>query len=53
MEDEPRIGVYICHCGNNIAGTVDVGAVADFARGLPSVVVSRDYKFMCSEPGQD
>jgi len=53
MEDEPRIGVYICHCGSNIAGTVDVGAVVDFARGLPSVVVSRDYKFMCSEPGQE
>ena len=50
---EPRIGVYICHCGSNIAGTVDVGAVADFARGLPSVVVSRDYKFMCSDPGQN
>jgi len=50
---EPRIGVYICHCGSNIAGTVDVAAVADFARGLPSVVVSRDYKFMCSDPGQD
>ena len=50
---EPRIGVYICHCGSNIAGTVDVGAVVDFARGLPSVVVSRDYKFMCSEPGQE
>ncbi|MEE8598755.1 MAG: CoB--CoM heterodisulfide reductase iron-sulfur subunit A family protein [Dehalococcoidales bacterium] len=50
---EPKIGVYICHCGSNIAGTVDVGAVVDFARGLPSVVVSRDYKFMCSEPGQE
>ena len=50
---EPRIGVYICHCGSNIAGTVDVGAVADFARGLPSVTVSRDYKFMCSDPGQN
>jgi len=52
MEDEVRIGVYICHCGSNIAGTVDVGAVADFARGLPSVVVARDYKYMCSDPGQ-
>ncbi len=52
MEDEVRIGVYVCHCGSNIAGTVDVGAVADFARGLPSVVVARDYKYMCSDPGQ-
>jgi len=52
MGDEVRIGVYICHCGSNIAGTVDVGAVADFAQGLPSVVVARDYKYMCSDPGQ-
>ena len=52
MEDEVRIGVYICHCGSNIDGTVDVGAVADFARGLPSVAVARDYKYMCSDPGQ-
>ena len=49
---EPRIGVYICHCGTNIAGTVDVAEVARFAQGLDSVVVARDYKFMCSDPGQ-
>ena len=49
---EPRIGVYVCHCGSNIAGTVDVEEVARFAQGLDSVVVSRDYKFMCSDPGQ-
>jgi heterodisulfide reductase subunit A len=49
---EQRIGVYVCHCGSNIAGTVDVEQVAEFARGLPSVVVARDYKFMCSDPGQ-
>ena len=50
---EPRIGVYICHCGSNIADTVDVEEVARFAQGLDSVVVARDYKFMCSEPGQE
>ena len=50
---EPRIGVYICHCGSNIAGTVDAEEVTQFARGLDSVVVARDYKFMCSEPGQN
>ncbi len=49
---EPRIGVYICHCGSNIAGTVDVEQVAQFAQNLDSVVVARDYKFMCSDPGQ-
>jgi heterodisulfide reductase subunit A len=51
-----RIGVYVCHCGSNIAGMVDVAGVAQWAgeklkaRG---VVVARDYKFMCSSPGQD
>ena len=48
-----RIGVYTCHCGANIAATVDVKALAVFAAALPNVVVSRDYKYMCSDPGQD
>ena len=52
MESQPRIGVYICHCGANIASTVDVEAVTEFAQGLDSVVVARNYKFTCSEPGQ-
>jgi len=50
---EHKIGVYVCHCGNNIAATVDVEQVAEFARGLPSVAVARDYKFVCSDPGQE
>ena len=50
---EPRIGVYICHCGSNIAGTIDTEEVTRFAQGLDSVVVARDYKFMCSDPGQE
>ena len=50
---EPKIGVYICHCGTNIARTVDVEQVTQFAEGLPSVTVARNYKFMCSDPGQD
>jgi heterodisulfide reductase subunit A len=50
---EKRIGVYICHCGSNIAGTVDVEKVTEFARGLDSVVVARDYQYMCSDPGQN
>jgi heterodisulfide reductase subunit A len=49
----PRIGVYVCHCGLNIAGKVDVSAVVDFASTLPDVAVARDYKFMCSDPGQE
>jgi len=50
---EHKIGVYVCHCGTNIAGTVDVEQVVEFARELPSVAVCRDYKFVCSDPGQD
>jgi len=53
MEDKIRIGVYICHCGSNIAGTVDVKEVAEFAKGLPSVVMAKDYMYMCSDPGQN
>lgn len=48
-----RIGFYICHCGTNIAGKVAVEEVAKFVRGLRNVVVARDYKFMCSDPGQE
>jgi len=47
-----RVGVYICHCGINIAAGVDVAAVAEFAEKLPNVVVARHYLYMCSEPGQ-
>ena len=52
MEPQPRIGVYICHCGTNIAATVDVEQVAEFAATLPNVVVARNYLYMCSDPGQ-
>jgi heterodisulfide reductase subunit A len=47
-----RIGVYICHCGLNIAGTVNVSEVREFVSRAPGVVIARDYKFMCSDPGQ-
>jgi len=50
---ERRIGVYICHCGSNIAGIVDCEKVTEFAQGLGSVVIARDYKYMCSDPGQN
>jgi len=53
MESQPRIGVYICHCGVNIATTVDVEQVAEFAATLPGVIVARDYLYMCSNPGQE
>ncbi len=50
---EVRIGFYACHCGSNIAGMVDVVEVAKKAGKLPNVVLSRDYKYMCSDPGQE
>ena len=51
--NEPRIGVYICECGVNISATVDVAAVVEMAAALPNVVIARQYKYMCSEPGQE
>ncbi len=47
-----RVGVYVCHCGTNIAGMVDVEAVTQFATSLVGVVVARHYSYMCSDPGQ-
>lgn len=48
-----RTGVYVCHCGTNIASKVDVKAVADYALTLDGVALARDYTYMCSDPGQD
>ena len=48
-----RIGFYVCHCGSNIAAMVDCPGVAQYVSKLPGVVVSRDYKYMCSDPGQE
>ena len=52
-KNDHRIGVYVCHCGTNISHTVDIKAVVEYARTLPDVVAVREYKYMCSEPGQD
>jgi len=48
-----RIGVFVCHCGENIGGTVDCAQVAEAARSLRGVVHAVDYKYMCSDPGQN
>jgi heterodisulfide reductase subunit A len=48
-----RIGVFICHCGENISRTVDVERVAQEVGTLPGVAFSTDYKYMCSDPGQN
>ncbi len=50
--ESPRIGVFVCHCGHNIAGTVDVARVAKSAEGLPGVVFSTHEMFMCADSGQ-
>ena len=48
-----KVGVYICHCGTNIAGTVDVEEATRWAGEQPHVAVAREYKFMCSSLGQE
>jgi len=48
-----KVGVYVCHCGGNIADMVDVEQVCDQAPRVPGVVVARDHMFMCSDPGQE
>ncbi len=47
-----RIGIFVCHCGTNIAGTVDVERVVEEIKRFPDVVYAIDYKYMCSDPGQ-
>ena len=50
--ERPRIGVYVCECGTNIAATVHVPAVVAMAASLPGVVLARQHKYTCSDPGQ-
>jgi len=52
-EEDIRIGVYVCHCGLNIAGSVNAEEVARFAATLPHVVVSKDNRYICSDQGQE
>ncbi|HEY5957394.1 MAG TPA: hypothetical protein VIV60_12600, partial [Polyangiaceae bacterium] len=50
---QPKVGVYICHCGGNISDVVDVKSVAEAAAVDGDVVTSKDFVFMCSDPGQN
>jgi heterodisulfide reductase subunit A len=50
---KPKIGFYICHCGHNIAAMVDVAKIQKYTASLPGVTISREYKYMCSDPGQE
>ena len=52
MNGQPKIGVYVCHCGINISNKVNIEEVVAFAGLLPNVTVAKEYKFMCSDPGQ-
>jgi len=53
MSEELRIGVFVCHCGLNIAGVVDVETLTEYARTLPDVVYAVHNRYTCSDPGQE
>jgi len=53
QKEDLRIGVYVCHCGLNIAGSVDCKQVAEFAATLPDVVLAKDNRYTCSDQGQE
>ena len=52
MSEQPKIGVFVCDCGLNIAGTVDVPQLAEFAKTLPDVAVVMENRYTCADPGQ-
>jgi len=51
--EPPRVGVFVCHCGMNIAGTVDVKQVVEYAKSIPDVVVVKENRYTCADPGQE
>ena len=51
--EEPKIGVYVCHCGINIGGVIDVEGLEEYSKTLPNVVEAKEYKYFCSDPGQE
>lgn len=53
MSEEPRIGVFVCHCGLNIAGVIDVEELTEYARTLPNVVCAIRNRYTCADPGQE
>ena len=50
---KPRVGVFICHCGTNIAGSIDIEALQEYAKSLSDVAFADNYQYMCSTPGQN
>jgi heterodisulfide reductase subunit A len=53
MSEEPRVGVFVCHCGLNIAGVIDVKELTEYAQTLPNVIVAMDNRYTCADPGQE
>lgn len=53
IAEEPRVGVFVCHCGGIIGNEIDCPSLAEWAKDIPNVVYSTDYIFMCSDPGQE
>jgi len=51
--EEPRIGVFVCHCGLNIAGVLDIKELVEYAKTLPNVVFVKDNRYTCADPGQE
>jgi heterodisulfide reductase subunit A len=52
VSEEPRVGVFVCHCGLNIAGVIDVEEVTEYAKTLPNVVLAVHNRYICTDPGQ-
>ncbi|MEE8571293.1 MAG: CoB--CoM heterodisulfide reductase iron-sulfur subunit A family protein, partial [Candidatus Bathyarchaeia archaeon] len=53
LYEEPRIGVFICHCGLNIAGILDIGQLMEYSQTLPDVVFVKENRYTCADPGQE
>ena len=51
--EEPRVGVFICHCGLNIAGVLDIKELIEYSKTLPNVVYVKDNRYTCADPGQE
>ena len=52
-EEELRIGVFICHCGLNIAGTIDIKELVEYSKTIPDVVFVKENRYTCADPGQE
>lgn len=51
--ETPRVGVFVCHCGLNIAGTVDIKQLVEYAKTIPDVIAVKENRYTCADPGQE